>query len=136
MTARHRTALVLLSALMLTGCAPQADPASAVETAVGEAAGGTFALSDVEGIEGSAFLVACPYESVASLEERLGAEWSASDRSEDEGAQALAVLEGDEVGTTIELDRGTVDFCSGDSWELLPLDTRLAVSESLQVRVA
>jgi hypothetical protein len=34
------------------------------------------------------------------------------------------------------LERASADFCSGDRWRLLPLDTRLAVSESRSVSVA
>ncbi|PPG14153.1 hypothetical protein C5C74_14040 [Rathayibacter sp. AY1E8] len=128
-------AVVLSSALLLVGCAGAADPGPAVEDAAEAAAGGSFALAEVDGVDGSDFLVVCPYESPESVEERTGISWSGPDRSEDEGMQTLVVLDGGEVVTTSGLDRDRVDFCSGDRWEPLPLDTRLAVSGAGAVSV-
>jgi hypothetical protein len=93
-------------------------------------------LSEADGIEGRAFLVICPYESVESIEDRLGIDWNVSDSSENEGVQTIAILNDSETVTTIELSRASVDFCSAGRWGLLPLDTRLAVAESLRVTVA
>ncbi|PPF39285.1 hypothetical protein C5B93_04380 [Rathayibacter sp. AY1A2] len=128
-------AVVLSSALLLVGCAGAADPGPAVEDAAEAAAGGSFALAEVDGVDGSDFLVVCPYESPESVEERTGISWSGPDRSEDEGMQTLVVLDGGEVVTTSGLDRDRADFCSGDRWEPLPLDTRLAVSGAGAVSV-
>ncbi|PPG92831.1 hypothetical protein C5C39_02140 [Rathayibacter sp. AY1F3] len=128
-------AVVLSSALLLVGCARAADPGPAVEDAAEAAAGGSFALAEVDGVDGSDFLVVCPYESPESVEERTGISWSGPDRSEDEGVQTLVVLDGGEVVTTSGLDRDRADFCSGDRWEPLPLDTRLAVSGAGAVSV-
>ena len=136
-------AVVLSSALLLVGCTGAADPGPAVEDAPGPAvedaaeaaAGGSFALAEVDGVDGSDFLVVCPYESPESVEERTGISWSGPDRSEDEGVQTLVVLDGGEVVSTSGLDRDRADFCSGDRWEPLPLDTRLAVSGAGAVSV-
>jgi hypothetical protein len=139
---RTRTATALLTTgltiLLLAGCEPTPDSASAsaVQDAVAEAAGGSFSLSDVEGISGSSFLVVCPYETEESVSERLGTGWDRTDASDDEGVQTIAVLDGDAVESRIVLERDPADFCSGDRWHLLPLDTRLAVSESRSVSVA
>jgi hypothetical protein len=133
---RTRAAVIVLSsALLLVGCAGAADPGSAVEDAAEAAAGGSFALSEVDGVDGSDFLVVCPYESPESVEERTGISWSGPDRSEDEGVQTLVVLDGGEVESTSGLGRDRVDFCSGDRWEPLPLDTRLTVSGTGAVSV-
>ncbi|PPH44141.1 hypothetical protein C5D09_14035 [Rathayibacter sp. AY1C9] len=128
-------AVVLSSALLLVGCAGAADPGPAVEDAAEAAEGGSFALAEVDGVDGSDFLVVCPYESPESVEERTGISWSGPDRSEDEGVQTLVVLDGGEVVSTSGLDRDRADFCSGDRWEPLPLDTRLAVSGAGAVSV-
>ena len=136
MTDRRRAGAVLLSVLLLAGCTPTSSTGAAVETAVADAAGGTFALSDVAGITGSAFLVVCPYETEESVEARLGADWNDFRPSGDEGSQTIAVLDGGQV-EPIELGRDSVDFCSAAApWALLPLDTRLAVTESRSVSVA
>lgn len=131
MTNARWTTAVVASTLLLAGCSGAGSLASDLTATVDASAGGSFALADVAGVEGSGFLVVCPYESTDSIEERLGFAWDgAPDYSLADDRQTIAVIDAGEVSSSVELARAEVDFCSAGSWAVLPLDTRLAVSDS------
>jgi hypothetical protein len=130
-----RIATITLSVLLLAGCSAEPSSSSSFEsevtTAAGDSAGGSFALSEIAGVTASSFLVVCPYESEASIEERLGFAWSeAPDYARSGGRQTIALVDDGEVGSSIELPRDRVDFCSAGLWEPLPTDAPLGVSAS------
>ncbi|MFW2512670.1 hypothetical protein ACNI3K_02725 [Demequina sp. SO4-13] len=140
MVNRRRTAAALLPTLLLAGCATTGLLESELKTAIRGSAGGSFALSEVEGVDGSSFLVICPYESTELIESRLNFAWSdAPDYSKADDRQTIAVISDGEVASATEISRDTIDFCSAGPWEVLFVETELAVSgstDTAQVTVA
>jgi hypothetical protein len=135
MNSAPRVATILLSTLLLSGCASGADGPSGraadVTSAALEATGTTFALSDLDTVRGDEFLVLCPYESPEAAEDRLGFAWpDAPDYSQDDSRQSIAFVADGEIESAIELSREDVDFCSDGPWNLLPVSTELTVSDT------
>lgn len=130
----------IFAGLALTGCATSASLQQEVENAVSRSEGGSFQLSDLSTIDGSHFLVACPYESASSIEERLGFDWAdAPDYSKTDDRQTIIIIDDGTVASYAELDRGTKDFCAAGQWSVLSIDSTLSVtrvSDSLVVSVS
>lgn len=127
----RRVTAVLLPTLLLAGCAGSDPLGSELTTAAQESAGGTFELAGLEAADGSSFLIICPYESTDSVHERLGFTWpDAPDYAQDDDHQTIALLDDGRVLSSTELPRDIVDFCSADSWQVLPTSTVLEVSAS------
>ncbi|MET1015684.1 hypothetical protein [Orlajensenia leifsoniae] len=122
--------VIAASSLLLAGCTTAPSWQSELNTALRES-DGTVALSSLSEIEGSTFLVVCPYESVGSISDRLGFTWAgAPDYSNRDDRQTVAVVGDGEVTSHAEIPRDEVDFCSDTEWKVLPLDTSLTVTRS------
>lgn len=131
MNTRLSVATIALAALTLVGCSAAPTLETALVTSVAAAEGGPFTLSSVDEVTGEAFLVVCPYESKESVEERLGFAWpDAPDYAQADDRQTVAVIRGDEVLSSAELDRNEVDFCAAGSWTVLPVASELTVEKS------
>lgn len=127
---RHiaRIAPLLIPLALLAGCASAPALAGQIEEGVA-AAGETFSLADVASVDGTSFLVLCPYDSADSVTERLGFIWSgAPDLTQDDRRQAIAVVDEGAVTSSAQLSRDTVDFCGEGPWQLLPVDSPLTVT--------
>lgn len=123
--------VALLSAALVTGCAAATSLGSELKTVIAQSEGGGFQLSDLDTAKGSRFLVACPYESRASIEDRLGFSWSdAPDYSQSDDVQSIIITDENAVTSHTELARDAGDFCSDGQWELSPIDTNLSVARS------
>ena len=121
---------IAAGALVLAGCSASASFEAELTAAVAESKG-SLVLSSLPAVDGSSFLVVCPYDSAASIAERLGFAWAdAPDVSQDDGRQTVVIIEGDEVTSHVELSRGEIDFCAGEEWAALPTDTRLTVTRT------
>ena len=121
-------ASLLIPLALLAGCSSSPSLGEQIEKGVG-AAGESFSLADVASADATSFLVVCPYDSQQSVSDRLGFTWAdAPDLSQDDSRQVVALLDDLSVVSSAELPRDTVDFCSSDSWEVLPVDTELRVS--------
>ncbi|KQX07997.1 MULTISPECIES: hypothetical protein [unclassified Leifsonia] len=128
-----RAVAIAASSFLLAGCAIAPSWESELTTAL-EGADDSIALSSVRGIDGSAFLVVCPYESVESITDRLGFTWpGAPDYSTRDDRQTIAIVGDEEVTSSAEIPRDKVDFCSATAWKALPLDTSLTVTRSADV---
>ena len=113
---------------LLAGCASSAPLGEQIEQGVA-AAGDSFSLAEVASVEGTSFLVLCPYDSEESVNERLGFVWSGSpDLSRDDSRQTIAVVDDGAVVQSAELSRGSVDLCAGEPWELQPVTAVLPVT--------
>ncbi|KQQ93960.1 hypothetical protein ASF62_07250 [Leifsonia sp. Leaf325] len=118
------------SSFMLAGCTIAPSWESELNTALRES-DGTIALSSLSAIDGSSFLVVCPYESVGSISDRLGFRWAgAPDYSDRDDRQTIAIVGDEEITSHVEIARDEVDFCSDTEWKVLPLDTSLTVTRS------
>ena len=128
-------AVIAASSFMLAGCAIAPSWESELNTALRES-DGTIALSSLSAIEGSSFLVVCPYESVESISDRLGFTWAgAPDYSSRDDRQTVAIVGDQEVTSHAEIPRDEVDFCSDTDWRVLPVDTSLTVTRSADLIV-
>ena len=113
---------------LLIGCSSPVDLQAQLENA---AADGSFALSQLDSVDGSSFLVICPYDSAASVDERLGFAWTdAPNLTEDDGSQVVVIVDRGEVISHEQLARDEIDFCSGDQWPVLPTTTELTATTS------
>jgi hypothetical protein len=122
---------VALAVFALSWCSSAPNLKTELQAAVAGSSDAPFRLSSLDAAKGSNFLVVCPYESTASVEERLGFEWNdAPDYSDADDLQAIIEVEGDDVVSRTEFRRDEIDFCAGDDWELIPVDTALALSGS------
>ena len=131
MKTRLTVATFTLAAFTLAGCSTASTFETAIVTSVAAAEGGPFTLSSVGEVKGEAFLVVCPYESQQSVNERLGFSWrDAPDYAQADDRQTVAIIRGDEVVSSAALDRSEVDFCTGDSWAVLPTTAQLTVEMS------
>ena len=125
------TAAVLsVSLLTLAGCAQASGLSSSIERAADEA-DSTLLLSTLASDEVTDFLVVCPYESPASVADRLGFAWSGGpDYTDIEDKQTIAFIDGDGIASSAELSRTAVDFCGSGQWDATPIDTPLTVSRT------
>ena len=124
-------AVALLPAIALAGCATAVPFHAELEKTISQSEGGSFRLSDLADAEGTHFLVACPYESPSSIEARLGFAWAdAPDYSAADDKQTVVITDGKTVVSRAELDRDSADFCVGDRWSLLPVDSVLRVTRT------
>ena len=131
MKTRITVATFALAALSLAGCSTASTFETAIVASVSAAEGGPFTLSSLDEVKGEAFLVVCPYESQESVDERLGFSWrDAPDYAQSDDRQTVAIIRGDDVVSSAELDRIDVDFCGAGSWTLLPVTSELAVEKS------
>jgi len=121
-------ASLLIPLALLVGCSPSPSLREQIERGIG-AAGESYSLADVASADATSFLVVCPYDSQQSVNDRLGFTWAdAPDLSQDDDRQVIALIDDRSVVSSAELSRDTVDFCSSDSWDVLPVDTELSVS--------
>ena len=127
------TAILSISLLTLSGCAQSATLSSSIERAADEA-DSTLLLSSLTSDEVTDFLVVCPYESPASVADRLGFAWSGGpDYTDIEDKQTIAFIDGDGIASHAELSRTDVDFCGSGQWEATPIDTPLTVTRTADV---
>jgi hypothetical protein len=123
-------AAAIFIAGILSGCSN----ASGLEAEMKAAVNGSddaFSLESLDAVRGAEFLVVCPYESKASVQDRLGFEWGASpDYSQADDRQTIVIVDRGEVVSHAEVQRDEVDFCAGDGWRLLPVETGLEVARS------
>lgn len=119
---------LLIPLALLVGCSSSPSLGERIEKGV-DAGDESFALAEVAPADATSFLVVCPYDSKQSVNDRLGFTWTdAPDLSQNDDRQVIALIEDRTVVSSAELSRDIVDFCSSDSWEVLPLDTELSVS--------
>jgi hypothetical protein len=129
-------AVSLTAAVALAGCSGAPAFEAELKSAVAESGDADFDLASLDAVKGTDFLVVCPYESTSSVERRLGFDWAdAPDYSESDDRQAVVIVDGERVAAHAELARDEVDFCADNSWELLPVDTALAVARTSDAAV-
>jgi len=124
-------AVVAVALLALTGCASAPSLQSELRSMITASDGGSFTLAALDSVDGSDFLVVCPYESTSSVEARLGFSWADTpDYSQVDSRQTIAFIDDGEVVSHVELRRDEVDFCSAEQWEVLPVGTALDVARA------
>jgi hypothetical protein len=121
------TAAALLLGATLSACTSAPSLEAELVTTVEASGAADFSLASLDSVTGSSFLIVCPYDSMRSVEDRLGFAWDdAPDYSQSDDAQTVVVVDGAEVVSQTELARDEIDFCSEEAaWTLLPTDTPL-----------
>ncbi len=107
--------------LLLSGCAGVSDAAARLGSAVDQQAdgAGTLDLADVYQAGWDSFLIYCPYETPADVNQELGFVWSdAPDLSLDDEHQVLVFVTSAKVTESVVLDRSKIDFCDVSDWSL------------------
>jgi len=123
--------MMLVPALLLAGCAGVPSLQAEVKTALIDARDDSIVLDSLDSVNGTDFLVVCPYESESSIADRLGFTWDdAPDYSQVDDRQTIAIVNEGRVVNQAELSRADADFCSDGEWGLLPTSTELRVTRS------
>jgi len=124
------TTSVIVMGLLLAGCSGTSGLSSSIERAIDQS-DTTLELSSLVSGDVTGFLVVCPYESRDSVADRLGFDWpDGPDYAAVEDRQTIAFIEDDTITSQAELSRHEIDFCGSGKWEVLPVDTTLAVARS------
>lgn len=122
---------VAASVLVLAGCTAVSPLAADLRAAV-DASTGSLVIGTLDSVDGTDFLVVCPYETDESITARLGFEWAdAPDYAQRDDRQTVAIIRDGGVVASAELERSVVDFCATGDWPVLDVDTELALDRTV-----
>ncbi|GGM35285.1 hypothetical protein [Microbacterium saperdae] len=90
----------------------------------------TLELAEIRPGGWDSYLVVCPYETLESVNERLGFTWDdGPDLTLDDAHQILVLTDADAIEEYATLDRNRIDLCTTEQWSLTEKATPITLIE-------